>query len=117
MSSSKTKYSITIDKNDEKQGTYSIFDPNSNNDIKFEVISYKDRLCPSGVTCFWEGDFEVTLLIKNNDQLITLNDHDSRKGVSAVVNINGANYVFQGLSVNNSENVTYFNFTVELTKI
>lgn len=64
-------------------------------DLNIKYMSYENNLCASiydrGTMCIWEGDLKVTLLV--NDKLITLNDHDKRKGINHRV----GRYTFQGI--------------------
>lgn len=78
--------------------------------------SYQNNLCISRYgsgMCVWEGDLKVTLLV--NGKSITLNDHDSRRGIVYKV----GNYEFQGdqtIVVDKSRDKTYLVFTIHKCK-
>lgn len=82
-------------------------------ELDITYVSYQNNLCESNynpdVRCFWEGDLSVDLLV--NGKLITINDHDQKKGDINRVN----NFIFQGIGnevKNGSRDETYLKFKI-----
>lgn len=86
-------------------------------ELNITVLHSENHLCPSNYTnviCFWEGDLSLTLDVNGTE--ITLNDHDSRKDKTSVIQTTEYEYKFQGTHPrvkNRSREETYLVFTIE----
>lgn len=88
------------------------------NDLNIKYVSYKINLCPSQytsytMTCFWEGDLEITLNV--NGKEITINDHDQQKSKTSMIATQNTIYQFQGLTsiiINKDKNQIYLVFKI-----
>lgn len=85
-------------------------------ELIIKYIDFRNNLYSSNynssITCFWEGDLEITLDV--NGYPVTLNDQGRDESHNVISG--GYKYIFQGLNpevVNSSRDQTYLTFRVK----